>query len=141
MLDQLSRGRLELGTGIGVAEHEFVRWNLPFYERRQMSQETLEIIIRTWTEDTVTYQGDYWQFDEALPVPKPYQSPHPPIWVAAHRPASLAFAAKGNFHVSQNLDVDSVIAEKFELYRRTWRDSSAMKILRPSGNWRGFFRG
>ena len=75
MLDQLSRGRLEFGTGIGVAEHEFVRWNLPFYERRQMSQETLEIIIRTWTEDTVTYQGDYWQFDEALPLPKPYQSP------------------------------------------------------------------
>ena len=75
MLDQLSRGRLEFGTGIGVAEHEFVRWNLPFYERRQMSQEALEIIIKAWTEDTVTYQGDYWQFDEALPLPKPYQSP------------------------------------------------------------------
>ena len=122
MLDQLSRGRLEFGTGIGVAEHEFVRWNLPFDERRQMAQEALEIIIKAWTEDTVTYQGDYWQFDEALPVPRPYQSPHPPVWVAAHSPASLEFAAKGNFHVSQNLDVDSVIAEKFELYRRTWRD-------------------
>ncbi len=48
MLDQLSRGRLEFGTGIGVAEHEFVRWNLPFYERRQMSQEALEIIINSF---------------------------------------------------------------------------------------------
>jgi alkanesulfonate monooxygenase SsuD/methylene tetrahydromethanopterin reductase-like flavin-dependent oxidoreductase (luciferase family) len=34
MLDHLSRGRLEFGTGIGVSEHEFMRWNLPFNERR-----------------------------------------------------------------------------------------------------------
>lgn len=43
MLDHLSRGRLEFGTGIGVHEHEFIRWNLPFYQRREMSAEALEI--------------------------------------------------------------------------------------------------
>ena len=85
MLDHLSRGRLEFGTGIGVSEHEFMRWNLPFHERRQMSEEALEIIVQAWTQEEVTYAGKYWQFDEALPVPKPYQKPHPPIWVAAHR--------------------------------------------------------
>ena len=37
MLDHLSRGRLEFGTGIGVHEHEFIRWNLPFYERWRSS--------------------------------------------------------------------------------------------------------
>jgi alkanesulfonate monooxygenase SsuD/methylene tetrahydromethanopterin reductase-like flavin-dependent oxidoreductase (luciferase family) len=121
MLDHLSRGRVEFGTGIGVAEHEFIRWKLPFYERREMSREALQIIVKAWTEDTVTYEGKYWQFDEALPVPKPYQRPHPPIWVAAHSPASLEYAAQHNYHVSQNLDVDDVIAEKFELWRRLWR--------------------
>ncbi|MFQ6030326.1 MAG: LLM class flavin-dependent oxidoreductase, partial [Dehalococcoidia bacterium] len=65
--------------------------------------------------------GKYWQFDEALPVPKPYQQPHPPVWYAAHSITSLEYAARNNFHVSQNLDVDEVIAEKFELYRQTWR--------------------
>ncbi|MBI3329882.1 MAG: LLM class flavin-dependent oxidoreductase [Nitrospinae bacterium] len=122
MLDQLSRGRLEFGTGIGVAEHEFIRWNIPFYERREMSIEALEIIVKAWTEESVTYQGKYWQFDEALPVPKPYQKPHPPIWVAAHSPASFIYAAQHNYHVSQNLDVDPLVAEKFELYRSTWRE-------------------
>ena len=86
MLDHLSHGRLEFGTGIGVAEHEFMRWNLPFFERQKMSSEAMEIILKAWTQDEVTYQGDYWQFDEALPVPKPYQKPYPPIWVGSPQP-------------------------------------------------------
>lgn len=122
MLDHLSRGRFEFGTGIGVAEHEFIRWNLPFHERRQMSEEALEIIVQAWTQEEVTYHGKYWQFDEALPVPKPYQQPYPPIWVAAHSPSALEFAARRNYHVSQNIDVDAVIAEKFDYYRRVWRE-------------------
>src|SRR4029450_6857201 len=87
-----------------------------------MSTEALEIILKAWTEESVTYAGKYWQFDEALPVPKPYQKPHPPVWFAAHSPTSLEYAARHNFHVSQNLDVDEVIAEKFELYRSIWRE-------------------
>ena len=122
MLDHLSHGRLEFGTGIGVAEHEFMRWNLPFEERQKMSTEALEIIVKAWTQDEVTYDGDYWKFDEALPVPKPYQQPHPPIWVGAHSPASLEFAARNNYHVSQNIDIDTTIAEKFDLYRNIWKE-------------------
>ena len=122
MLDHLSHGRLEFGTGIGVAEHEFMRWNLPFFERQQMATEALEIIVKAWTQDEVTYDGKYWKFDEALPVPKPYQQPHPPIWVGAHSPASLEFAAKNNYNVSQNLDIDTTIAEKFDLYRKIWKE-------------------
>ena len=121
MLDHLSQGRVEFGTGIGVHEHEFIRWGLPFDQRRQMSEEALEIIVQGWTQDTVTYKGKFWEYDEALPFPKPFQQPHPPIWVGAHSPASLEFAAKKNYHVSQNLDVDPVIAEKFELFRQAWR--------------------
>lgn len=122
MLDHLSRGRFEFGTGIGVAEHEFMRWGLPFHERRQMSEEALAIIRQAWTQDEVTYAGKYWQFDEALPMPKPYQQPHPPVWVAAHSPSALEFAARNNYHVSQNIDIDTVIAEKFDYYRKLWRE-------------------
>jgi alkanesulfonate monooxygenase SsuD/methylene tetrahydromethanopterin reductase-like flavin-dependent oxidoreductase (luciferase family) len=119
-LDQLSRGRLEFGTGTGVLAHEFIRWNLPFDQRHDMSVEALEIIVKAWTAETVTYQGKYWQFDEALPNPKPYQEPHPPIWVAAHSAGSFEYAAKHNYHIAQNIDVDAVIAEKFGYYRQLW---------------------
>ena len=121
MLDHLSLGRLEFGAGLGTHEQEFMRWNVPFAERREMGNEALEIILQAWTQDTVTYEGNYWTFDEALPTPKPYQKPHPPIWYAAHSTTSLEYAAKHNFNVAQNLDVDEVIAEKFNLYRDFWR--------------------
>jgi len=68
-LDQLSRGRLEFGAGTGVLMHEFIRWNLPFESRHEMSAEALDIIVRAWTSDTLTYQGKYWQLDEAMPTP------------------------------------------------------------------------
>ena len=122
ILDQLSHGRVEFGTGIGIHEHEFLRWGLDFYARGEMSREALEIIQMAWTQDEVTYDGKYWHFDEALPAPKPFQQPTPPIWVGAHSKAALEFAAKGNFHVSQNIDVDDVVAEKFDYYRQVWRE-------------------
>ena len=120
-LDQLSRGRLEFGAGTGVLMHEFIRWNLPFESRHEMSAEALDIIVRAWTSDTLTYQGKYWQLDEAMPTPRPYQAPHPPVWVAAHSAASFDYAAKHNYDIAQNIDVDTVIAEKFATYRRLWK--------------------
>ena len=122
MLDQLSRGRLEFGTGRGGSEHEFKRWGLPFHDRTGMAHEALEIIIKAWTEDTVSHDGEFWKLQEALPVPKPYQKPHPPIWVACHSPETIEYAARNNYNAAQNLDIDSVIAEKFELYRRVWKE-------------------
>src|SRR5713226_6877448 len=81
MVDNLSHGRLEFGAGYGIHAHEFMRWELPFGERRAMGEELLDIVLQAWTQDSVTYHGKYWSFDEALPRPKPYQKPHPPVWI------------------------------------------------------------
>jgi alkanesulfonate monooxygenase SsuD/methylene tetrahydromethanopterin reductase-like flavin-dependent oxidoreductase (luciferase family) len=121
MLDHLSRGRLEFGAGTGVSPHEFMRWNVPFEPRREISEEALDIIVKAWTEDSVTYDGEFFQFLEVLTTPKPYQQPHPPIWFAAHSAASFEYAARHNFHVSQNIDIDPVIAEKFATWRQFWK--------------------
>ena len=122
MLDQLSRGRLEFGTGRGGSEHEFRRWGLPFSDRTGVAHEALEIIKMAWTEAAVNYDGKFWKMNEALPVPKPYQKPHPPIWVGCHSPETLEYAARNNYNAAQNLDVDTVIAEKFEYYKKVWRE-------------------
>ena len=122
MLDHLSRGRLEFGAGTGVSPHEFMRWNMPFERRREISEEALEIIIKAWTEDSVTYDGEFFKYVEVMTTPKPYQQPHPPVWFAAHSAASFAYAARQNFHVSQNIDIDPVIAEKFATWRQLWKE-------------------
>ena len=121
MLDHLSQGRLEFGAGLGTHEHEFMRWSLDFAERREMGAEAMDIILKSWSGESVTHQGKFWSYDEALPTPRPFQQPHPPIWYASHSVASLEYAAEHNFNVSQNLDTDEVIAEKFQLFRDSWK--------------------
>ena len=121
MLDHLSRGRVEFGAGTGVTSHEFLRWNVDFDRRRDISQEALDIILMAWKEGRVTYEGEFFQFDEALITPEPFQQPHPPVWFGAHSAASFEYAAKKNFHVSQNIDIDQVIADKFATWRTLWQ--------------------
>ncbi|MDA0769002.1 MAG: hypothetical protein BZY79_00655 [SAR202 cluster bacterium Casp-Chloro-G4] len=118
MLDQLSRGRLEFGAGTGVSPHEFIRWNVPFEKRRKISEEVLEIILQAWTEQSVTFDGEFFKFIQVLTTPKPYQDPHPPVWFAAHSAASFEYAARMNFSVSQNIDTDPVVGEKFANWRK-----------------------
>ena len=123
MLDHLSRGRVEFGAGFGVHEHEFMRWGVDYYQRHEISQEVLEVMKMAWTQKEVTYDGEYFHFDEALPQPQPFQKPYPPIWAAVHSDESVEWAAKNNYHMAKNLDTDDVCARKFDLYRRVWKES------------------
>ena len=122
MLDHLSGGRAEFGTGIGVHEHEFMRWGLDFYSRQEVGEEVLDIIEMAWSGDgTVTYEGKYWQIDEALIQPVPLQKPHPPIWAAVHSPRAIDFAAKRGYHMAQNIDTDESMVQKFSEWREAWK--------------------
>jgi alkanesulfonate monooxygenase SsuD/methylene tetrahydromethanopterin reductase-like flavin-dependent oxidoreductase (luciferase family) len=80
MLDHLSRGWVACGPGIGVLEHTWLRWKSPCYERRERSREALDIIVKAWTEESVTDEGKDWPFDEVPPVPRPSQQSYAPIW-------------------------------------------------------------
>jgi alkanesulfonate monooxygenase SsuD/methylene tetrahydromethanopterin reductase-like flavin-dependent oxidoreductase (luciferase family) len=121
MVDQLSHGRLEFSIGYGTQAIEFDRMRLPFGERREMGLEAMEIILAAWSQDRITHEGRYWQLADAIAKPRPYQLPHPPIWIGAHSPTSFDYAAEQNFHVAQNLDTETLIAEKFAYFRDRWR--------------------
>jgi alkanesulfonate monooxygenase SsuD/methylene tetrahydromethanopterin reductase-like flavin-dependent oxidoreductase (luciferase family) len=123
MLDQLSRGRVEFGTGIGVHEHEFIRWGVDYYQRASIAQEVLDVVKMAWTQDEVTFKGEHFQFEEALPQPKPYQQPHPPIWAAVHSDSSIENAARRGYNMAKNGDTDDIVADKFDRYRRVWAES------------------
>ena len=123
MLDHLSHGRVDFCALSGVQEHEFMRWNLSFDERREMAEEALEIVKKAWTEEIMTYHGKYWKFDDALPWPMPYQKPHPPIWLACASEKTFERAAKENYHIGFGLDSADVTAEKVDFWRRVWKES------------------
>jgi len=89
-LDQISHGRLEFGTGTGVLAHEFLRWNLPFNERHEMSAEALKIIVQAWTEGRRTRSPTRASTGNSMrpcPPPNPTSSPIRPF---GSRPTALA---------------------------------------------------
>ena len=82
-VDHLSKGRLDFGVGrSGLPEH-YEGFNIPHAESRERFNETLEILVKAWTEERFTHEGKYFQFHNVCVTPKPYQKPHPPLSVAA----------------------------------------------------------
>ena len=80
-IDQLSRGRLILGIGVGWMREEFDALGAPFDERGQASDEQLALLERLWRDEHVTFEGRYYRVHDIAFQPKPFQSPRLPIWV------------------------------------------------------------
>ena len=82
-LDIMSRGRLVVGIGAGYRSDEFTALGVDFAARFAMLDESVALMKRLWTEDHVTHAGRFWPLDDARPHIKPWQEPHPPLWVGA----------------------------------------------------------
>ena len=98
LLDQLSGGRLIVGTGRGSAlnEYEYLGFGLTLDQGFDMVDEAEELLVRAWTEDDVVHHGKYWQVEFPTLRPKPLQKPHPPIIRACiTEPSLVEQAARG----------------------------------------------
>lgn len=83
-IDEISNGRLKLGMGGGWHESEAIAFGYEWPDapnRLRAMEETIEITKRLWTEETVTFEGEYYSVQDAYCRPKPVQDPHPPIMV------------------------------------------------------------
>lgn len=81
-IDHLSGGRVELGVGIGWIEDEFQALGAPFHKRGKRMDESLEVLKRAWTEDHISFQGEFFQIDDMSMYPKPVQEPGRMLWLA-----------------------------------------------------------
>ncbi len=107
MLDNLTRGRLIAGfvRGIG-AEYHAMGIN-PAYSQERFA-EAHDLIMRAWTEPgPFPYVGKHYQFKYVNPWPRPYQSPHPPIWIPSQGSGStIRWAARMRYTYCQTLAPD-----------------------------------
>ncbi len=81
--DQISGGRLEFGIGAGWKKLEYEAYGIPFppiATRVKQLEEAIRLIRRLWTEDRVSFDGEYYRLNEAICTPKPVQEPLP-VWV------------------------------------------------------------
>ena len=91
--DILSDGRLEFGVGRGIARH-YASYGIPPEESRGRFDEALDFILAAWTNDSFSFDGKYFQARELTLVPRPVQTPHPPVRIAANSPDTFPLAAR-----------------------------------------------
>jgi probable F420-dependent oxidoreductase len=112
-LQQLSRGRLRLGVGIGWHEDEFRFMGVPFRSRGRRADEALRLIRALWSGER-SFAGDYWSFDDATFAPLP--SPAPEIWVGGNSDRAVRRARElGDvWHPTSGIDAKRIREVKAE---------------------------
>ena len=94
-LDLISDGRVDFGCGAGATETELGGFNVPQDEKKAMFLDGMRTAIRMMVEDPFTgYESKYLKIPARNVVPKPYQKPHPPLWMACSRRESILQAAR-----------------------------------------------
>jgi len=93
-LDQLSRGRLEIGVGTGGKGRPFAAFGVDGQRYVARFTEGLALMKALWTEPRVTFDGEFWQLKDAALEPKPFQKPFPPLWFGGSGPVALRRAVR-----------------------------------------------
>jgi len=93
-VDWLSQGRLFPAVGVGVElPREFDASGVPFAERGRRTDEAIRVMRLLWTQDEVTFQGEFYKLDRVSIFPKPWQTP-PPIWIGGKSEAAMRRTAR-----------------------------------------------
>ncbi len=93
-LDLLSNGRVEFGMGEGAGPAELHPFNIRVRDKRDRWEEAVKAIIPMFTNESWEFDGEYYDFPARNVVPKPYQKPHPPLWVACSNIQTIAKAGE-----------------------------------------------
>jgi alkanesulfonate monooxygenase SsuD/methylene tetrahydromethanopterin reductase-like flavin-dependent oxidoreductase (luciferase family) len=98
VLDNISRGRVDLAVGAGSAPAEFHTLGVPMNQRMARTYEALTIIERCFREDEFSHRGKYYDFPNVRMTSKPAQAGGPPIWVSAMGQQSAAIAGRRGYN-------------------------------------------
>jgi alkanesulfonate monooxygenase SsuD/methylene tetrahydromethanopterin reductase-like flavin-dependent oxidoreductase (luciferase family) len=94
-LDFLCKGRLLLVVGIGGDDsRDFEATGVRKEERGKRGDEAIVLMKKLWTEDQVTYQGQFYSVRDLTMLPRPYQKGGPPVWVGGRSKAAFRRAGQ-----------------------------------------------
>ncbi len=96
-LDAITGGRFRFGCGLGYRPIEFDIFGVSRRHRAPIFEESVQLMIRLWSGETVFHDGRFFQLNGARLSCLPVQRPHPPIWVATNsEPATKRAARMGD---------------------------------------------
>ncbi|MFH8580444.1 LLM class flavin-dependent oxidoreductase [Streptomyces zaomyceticus] len=131
MLDHLSGGRFEFGSGRGAGSHEilgFMPGITDMNHTKELWEETIAEFPKMWLQDEyVGFQGKHWSLPPRKVLPKPYGKSHPAMWYAAGSPSSYAMAGRKGlgvlgFSVQKVSDMEWVV----ESYKTAIKEAEAI---------------
>jgi alkanesulfonate monooxygenase SsuD/methylene tetrahydromethanopterin reductase-like flavin-dependent oxidoreductase (luciferase family) len=160
VLDILSDGRMDLGTGRSTTLIEMDGFEVNPEETKAQWEEAVAMIPRMWTEDPFSHEGRFYNIPPRSVIPKPVQKPHPPLWVACSQPDSFRAAGEMGLGVlCFNLGGYDQMVERVSLYREGLKhahpvglfvndqvaalcmvhcgenDEEARRVAAPEGEW------
>jgi alkanesulfonate monooxygenase SsuD/methylene tetrahydromethanopterin reductase-like flavin-dependent oxidoreductase (luciferase family) len=91
MIDELSEGRMRFGAAIGYRERELEPFGVPTKGRSKVFIESLHLLKRLWSEESVTHDGKQWSFDDVFISPRPANGI--PLWIGGHADIAIKRAA------------------------------------------------
>ena len=158
MADCLSRGRVLSGFVRGLPREHNV-FSVPMAESRARFEEAIDIILGLWTNDVFSYEGKFWSYHDISIWPRPYQEPHPPVWMGfTGSKETIEFAAERNFNAvlpvaSEGLTEDivgyfgaqlakhghSIHADQICLFTDAWVAESRARAIAEYSPWYLYF--
>ena len=119
--DILSNGRLEFGVGRGTAPIHYAGYDILQEESRERFEESLEFILQAWTHECFSFQGKFFRARDLTVIPRPLQTPHPPVRIAANSPDTFPLAARRRFPIFATplINPPDKLREGLAVYRDT----------------------
>lgn len=125
-LDQLSRGRLEIGVVAGGRNRPYAAFGLSPEGAVSRFTEGLALVKALWSEPEVTHDSRFWHLERASVGLKPVQRPHPPIWFGGNHPAALRRAVElGQGFIGAGSQPTTRFAEQAGIVRRLLSEREA----------------
>ena len=125
LLDNLSHGRLIVGTGRGSAynHYEYLGFGLTMAQGIARLDEAEQLLVEAWTGEDLSHHGEHWNLEFPLLRPRPYQKPHPPLIRACISEASAVNMAKIGRPIMIGIQTPETLQARLERYRKTMLDS------------------
>lgn len=121
-VDHISQGRLIFGVGRSGFPRTYQAYGISYAESRERFAEVLEILRRAWTQETFSFHGQFYRFDNICLVPKPYQSPYPELRIAVNSPDTFQQTGEQGMpiFVATRLGDLNELEPNLRVYREAW---------------------
>ncbi len=125
-LDHICQGRLDFGVGRGTFPEHHDAFLSPYPESRGRFEEYLEIILKAWTTEQFSFEGEHYKCHDLAVRPKPYQKPHPPLRIGVTSAETFPIIGRMGYPLFVNpsrvFALDD-LAEHVKAYRKAWQDA------------------